>query len=225
MTRFALLLGAAIILAAQTVIGPAKSAQVVHFKSAAAPTTAKINNDRRLDQISIWGHLGLPEGDGPFPAIILLHGCAGINASHFRWAAILNNLGYATLAPDSYSPRSIANRCKLDAGPEVHLPRALDALGALTYLRLRDDIDTERIAIMGWSHGATMALETVSRGGLATQVSPAFKSAIAFYPYCVPDRSFDLPLLILIGEAERTGRRCPDAATWPRRTKLQANSS
>ncbi|MCP4315903.1 MAG: hypothetical protein GY789_07755 [Hyphomicrobiales bacterium] len=152
-----------------------------------------------------------PEREGPFPAVVLLHGCAGIQPSHFRWAAILNGEGYVTMIPDSFSPRSVVNRCRYDAGPHAHPTRILDALGALSYLRTRTDIDATRIGILGWSHGATMILEAVSRRGAAAQIGSLFKTAITFYPYCVPDRRFDLPVLIMIGEADDWS---PPARCW-----------
>ena len=60
-----------------------------------------------------------------------------------------------------------------------------------------------------------MALETVSRRGMASRISPAFELAITMFPYCVPDRRFDLPVLILIGEADdwSPAAYCRDLAT------------
>ena len=54
-----------------------------------------------------------PLGEGPFPAVIALHDCAGLYGptgemmSHMRdWAERLVAAGYAVLMPDSFNPRS-----------------------------------------------------------------------------------------------------------------------
>lgn len=212
MTRLSLLLVVACVLAAQSLSSQTHSAEVVHFDSEAAQTNAA--SGETASRLSIWGHLSVPEGDGPFPAILLMHGCVGVQPNHFRWAKILNDEGYVTLIADSYNPRSVINRCTMDAGPEQHIDRSLDAMGALTYLRNRDDVDADRIGIIGWSHGATMTLETVSRRGLAHGRDPTFSIAMTFFPFCMPDRRFDLPVLILIGEADdwSPASRCRDLA-------------
>lgn len=202
MTRLFLLLGVAFAFAAQTLTIHAYGAEVVHFNSAVQPAISKDGDKASATGLSIWGHLSRPPGEGPFPAMVLLHGCAGIQPTHYRWSELLNEQGYVTLIPDSFSPRSVMNRCTQDAGPDMHQDRSLDAMGALAYLQSRADINVERIGIMGWSHGATMALETVSRRGLASRKNPAFELAITMFPYCVADRRFDLPVLILIGEAD-----------------------
>ena len=55
-----------------------------------------------------------PDGDGPFPAIVILHDCSGLGAhsSHApaRWAPLLAGEGYVVLIPDSFVPRGISRR-------------------------------------------------------------------------------------------------------------------
>ena len=48
-----------------------------------------------------------PDGDGPFPAVVLLHGCDGMHNDdpwvenhHLRW-------GYVLLEVDSFGPRGM----------------------------------------------------------------------------------------------------------------------
>jgi hypothetical protein len=49
----------------------------------------------------LTGILSLPDGKGPFPAIVILHGCDGIRARETGWASRLNHWGYAALIVDS----------------------------------------------------------------------------------------------------------------------------
>ena len=60
---------------------------------------------------NIGGDLSLPKGSGPFPVVILLHPCGGLDAvalttlrAHSR--ELLSN-GFATLILDSYGPRNL----------------------------------------------------------------------------------------------------------------------
>jgi hypothetical protein len=60
---------------------------------------------------NIGGDLSFPKGSGPFPVVILLHPCGGLDAvalttlrAHSR--ELLSN-GFATLILDSYGPRNL----------------------------------------------------------------------------------------------------------------------
>ena len=81
----------------------------------------------------IQGLLSRPEGNGPFPAIVILHTCGGVrqNLSHV-WPALLVERGYVSLTVDSFGSR----RCwKL---PERLYAPALDIrYGAICRHRLR----------------------------------------------------------------------------------------
>ena len=66
----------------------------------------------RLDAV-----LFRPRGKGPFPAVVLLHGCGGlfkagtageIVARDREWALRLQELGYVAILPDSFNPRGVA---------------------------------------------------------------------------------------------------------------------
>src|SRR6185295_7601682 len=48
-----------------------------------------------------------PAGQGPFPAVILLHGCAGVRRKDTQWAEALRQEGYVALVVDSLSGRGI----------------------------------------------------------------------------------------------------------------------
>jgi acetyl esterase/lipase len=55
---------------------------------------------------SIEGYLSKPDGDGPFPAIVYLHGCGGLSENtRQRVAHLLTGWGYVSFAVDSFDPR------------------------------------------------------------------------------------------------------------------------
>ena len=144
--------------------------------------------------ITITGKLYRPAGTGPWPAIVMLHGCSGIYsnsdpakgvASIYReWAERLVWAGYVALLVDSFTPRSAEqNQCgNGSAGVSEVLERPYDALAAWAYLRKRGAIvDRTRIGLLGWSHGASTALTTIDT---TVSLQRRFRAAVAFYPGC-----------------------------------------
>ena len=158
----------------------------------------------RKEGLVLTGILTKPEGDGPFPAVVLLHGCTGINDTNIRdkaWVDRLVKLGYAAFQLDSFRPRGVSNICT-DWNLIVGMlgTRAQDAYEAKSYLSSISYIDRNRIAVMGWSHGGTTILDIISSS--VANDSP-FKAAVAFYPYCYRSLSnLKSPVLILIGEKD-----------------------
>ena len=169
---------------------------------AADTTTVSIRSTAAGGQpIAISGRLTRPDGAGPFPAIVLMHGCSGLRQWGDIWGERLARWGYVVLRPDSFRPRGIRDCAK---GPATVDIRALDAEAARLYLRGRRDVEQERIALMGMSHGGTAALLAV--GGTARDVRDnkprTFGAVIALYPRCFQVRSEAIlaPILILIGD-------------------------
>jgi len=148
----------------------------------------------------ISGQLYRPAGEGPFPAIVALHGCDGRRqASDDAFGAKINALGWVLLAVDSFGPRGIAHRCTFDVGPPVD--RVMDAYGALQYLARLPFVDADRIAAVGFSQGAMVALSAVQLGGIESLFDRHFRAVVAYYPWC-REQNFSVPILILIGELD-----------------------
>ncbi|MEH6824980.1 MAG: dienelactone hydrolase family protein [Motiliproteus sp.] len=141
---------------------------------------------------SLNGWFYSPTGPGPYPSIVLLHGCAGVTDNHHNWAEKLVSWGYAALIVDSFSPRSLNSLCR--AGDELWTTfnqlRPADARAALDYLASEPLADAGRVGLMGWSYGATMTLRTLRASRQGADDSPAFKAGIAFYPSCWQYRKY-----------------------------------
>jgi dienelactone hydrolase len=169
----------------------------------ACGTTTIFNSldiNREGGQQILRGRLTRPAGDGPFPAIVLLHGCAGILNRDYTWMNTLQRWGYVSLLVDSFGPRGRSNICAPGQGRLVHTNRrAKDAHGAKLYLESLPFVDRNRIAVMGWSHGG---MATVEAATINEPSSSPFQAAIAFYPYCGPLYNLNTPLLVLIGEKD-----------------------
>jgi dienelactone hydrolase len=101
--------------------------------------------------------------------------------------------GYAVLFVDSFRSRGVREICTIKAGERsvTAAKRRLDALAALSYLASRGDIARARIALVGWSHGGSTALQTadIADREVATfcgraGAPPFFRAVVAFYPGC-----------------------------------------
>ena len=153
------------------------------------------------------GILNKPQGQGPFPAVVILHGCSGIEGMKkylHIWAQRLASWGYVSLMVDSFGPRGESDIC--DGNRVFLIPpnvRAQDAHDAKSYLVELSFVNRNQIALMGWSHGGWTVLFTIDETVSIQNRGDPFRSAIAFYPYCSTYlRNLDAPLLILIGELD-----------------------
>jgi dienelactone hydrolase/ketosteroid isomerase-like protein len=147
-----------------------------------------------------------PTGPGPFPAVVLLHGAAGVMEQQDQWAKTLKAWGYVALIVDSFGPRGV-EEIRSDFSRVTTAQRTLDAYAALRYLQGQPSVDPHRVGVMGWSHGGSTVLATVQEAGVQTALDlpqRGFKAAVAWYPYCPPQEVFEAPLLILIGEKDDT---------------------
>src|SRR5207302_74626 len=79
----------------------------------------------------------------------------------------------------------------------------MDAYGALLHLAEQPFIDPDRIAIVGYSLGAQVALSVVVFDGPERLFDRQFRTAIAYSPFCsLPDGAVAVPTLILLGELD-----------------------
>jgi len=167
-------------------------------------SNSKTENGKTL---MLVGELLKPDGDGPFPAVIMLHGCSGLETYKEYldiWAQRLASWGYVSLTVDSFGPRGESNICSADRitliPPNL---RAQDAHDAKSYLTGLPFVNRNQITIMGWSHGGWTILYTIDEGTYIQNRGDPFRLAIAFYPYCsFPLRGLNAPLLILGGELD-----------------------
>ena len=151
----------------------------------------------------IQGYLAKPDGSGPFPAVVGLHGCAGMHeATKQKLADELVARGYVVLLVDSYATRGIDHACTSSAFA-TFLRRRPDAYGALVFLARQTFVDPQRVAAVGFSAGAWVTLSVAETNAFELFVPPSnlrFRVAAAFYPPCKQAGARPgIPTLIFIG--------------------------
>jgi len=129
------------------------------------------------DRLTVYGYLMRPpHQDKPWPGVILLHG--GFWADSGEWIAPSGGLalklvqaGYVVMALD-YRGSSGHNPdfSKLD---DIGINTVNDVLSSLKFLQSRPQVDPNRIAIIGTSRGATLALR-------AAEATDQFKLVIGY---------------------------------------------
>jgi len=160
-------------------------------------------------QTNLVGYVFKPEGSHSLrnPAVVMMHGRAGpysslangtydastLSQRHQKWGHLWAQQGYLAILVDGFGPRGFPKgftHQSYDQRPEsvneVSV-RPLDAYGALAYLRSRKDVVADRIALQGWSKGASATLAAMSSAtpALKSQMpSTGFRAALAFYPGC-----------------------------------------
>lgn len=152
------------------------------------------------------GYFSKPAGSGPFPLIVMMHGCGGAHsnsdatkppASLFtEWAGRGKDLGYATLLIDSFTPRNAEqNQCGngSNVGTSEVTDRPTDAYAALGYVKRSKIINNNRIVLLGWSHGGSSVLSTIDTNSTTqyrSETARPFKAVISYYPGCGLNSAF-----------------------------------
>jgi dienelactone hydrolase len=161
--------------------------------------------------MTLRAQLYKPNGEGPFPTVIALHGCGGLSSRsepvqpRYRdWAEQLLRDGKAVLLPDSFGSRGLGPQCRVrERKISARRERVEDIAAARLWLMQQRWVAHERISLIGWAHGASALLWAVRPQLFWRGAGPDFRSAVAFYPDCRISAglgwSTRVPTLLLIG--------------------------
>jgi dienelactone hydrolase len=183
----------------------------VGFAADAASLPAPHQVDIPLSNGVLRAQLYKPDGNGPFPTVIALHGCGGlssrsepIQARYRDWAEQLLKDGNAVLLPDSYGSRELGPQCRVkERRVMARRERVADITASRQWLVQQPWTAHNRISLMGWANGASALLWAIRPQYSSRNAEPDFRSAIAFYPDCRVSSglgwSARVPTLLLIG--------------------------
>lgn len=145
--------------------------------------------------------LDKPEGNGPFPAVMLVPGCEGFHGlkwkEHFnRVAQRIKGAGFAVLRVNYHAAGEVTT-CEVIMNPaEV----TADVATAAKFLRAQPFIKPGAINIIAWSYGAGAAFNALdgSDGREPAQIA----ALIAYYPVVGMIRPWEkvVPALVLCGD-------------------------
>jgi dienelactone hydrolase len=148
----------------------------------AAPDTVVVHSG----SLTLRGLLWKPEGAGPFPAVLYNHGSGPqsdlsrpaklgpVFARHGYVVLYLFRRGAGLSADQGADAETLMNRALAEYGQagrnEVQLQlleaELADVLAGLDVLRARSDVDTARIAVVGYSFGGQLTLLLAERHGI-----------------------------------------------------------
>src|SRR6516162_2322443 len=111
-----------------------------------AGTLVEFPNVSDLEPAKLPGYLARPDAGlsgmlgshsyraGPYPVVVVLHGCGGVSRHSAGIADRLGSWGYVAVTVDSLGPRGIASRCGGGGLPD----QAFDAYAVLRHLSQLD---------------------------------------------------------------------------------------
>ena len=122
--------------------------------------------ERRIARLEPHFTVARPESGGPFPVLLMLHGCGGPRPFLAEMSRVAVGAGAAVVDINSYAPRRISRVAAIATvctGAQLHgRERAGDLYAAMEWARLQSWADGERFAAVGWSHGGWTIMDALS---------------------------------------------------------------
>ena len=107
-----------------------------------------------------------PDGEGPFPVVVMLHGCGGRQDFIDTYAETVRRAGAVAVVVDSFKPRGISTIMAYGTvctGLQLWgRQRAGDLFAVMEWVREQSWADHQRIYAAGWSHGGWTIIDALS---------------------------------------------------------------
>jgi|GEM_PF-187304 len=109
---------------------------------------------------NVRAYVAKPQGEGPFPVVIMIHEFFGLNESIRSKANLLAEQGYYVIAPDTYRgqttawiPRAVYLAVNAD---QKNINADLDSIAA--WVKTQPQADSARMGIVGFCYGGRVSL-------------------------------------------------------------------
>jgi len=166
----------------------------------------------RVDGSDMPVYITVPEGSGPFPAVVVIQAADGVDEFIQTIADRLADQGYAAVAPSLYhrtteaiEKAKVKTRRQLLDDPEI----VSDVNATVAFLQQHPSVNSERIGITGFCMGGRVVW-------LAAATNPHFKAMVPYYggfmmdcwgegtqsPFELSD-GINCPMLYHFGEIDR----------------------
>lgn len=120
---------------------------------------------KSADGTKVSGLLFKPEGEGPWPLVVVAHAGFGEGADFSDVALMIRDKGYVVFNPD------LRGSGKSEGKNEGARGEVDDVISGIKYVKSLGVVDGDRIGIYGQSHGAAVAM-------LAAERYPAIKAVV-----------------------------------------------
>lgn len=144
-----------------------------------------------------------PPGEGPFPAVIMIHEFWGLREEILGKAEALAAEGYVVVAPDTFRgrttrwlPQAILQSATT---PQAQINTDLDAVFA--WLSTQPAVDPQRIAVMGFCYGGRAALRYSLHNDQLAAIGVFYGSSLITDPELLS--RLPGPVLGIFGTADR----------------------
>lgn len=151
-----------------------------------------------METVTLRGILRLPEKSAArVPAVVIAHGTGGVDGRGAKWAAFFLQHGIGSLEIDYFGPRGFRG------GTSQRLPTPThDIYTAVKLLATHPRVDSQRIAVIGFSRGGAMSVDSSNYAEMLAGVRTA--AHVGLYPWCggdlnIVDDPTLPPVLILSG--------------------------
>ena len=125
-------------------------------------TYSEISFENSQVGIQLAGMLFLPEGDGPFPTVIIIHGSGTSRRNNVWYLSVtkyLQDNGIAVLLPDKRGSEKSEGEWRGANFEEL----ATDTLSAIEFVKTQQMFEVSRIGVLGMSQGGWIAPVVTSK--------------------------------------------------------------
>ncbi|HEU0031564.1 MAG TPA: dienelactone hydrolase family protein [Kofleriaceae bacterium] len=147
--------------------------KAMHAAPTAGPATRK---GEMIDLAGTRAYLSLPAGNGPFPAIVVIHEWWGLNANIEHWADRFTSLGWAAIAVDLYHGKVATTPdealATMKAASDTEATATIAA--AIDFVAKDPRIQATKRVVIGWCFGGGWSLQTAL-------AHPELDGAIIYY--------------------------------------------